>query len=212
MLRIGLIYFTIICAQLPHLSWAQSFTPSVQAGITASQISGDGAYGFVQFGGIAGGSINYNWGADWSVNFGIRANQKGARIYKSSSSINTYRLRVNYIETPLSLKYAYKSFRFSVAPVFGVKINQRERTQFGEVDNPRIFKDTEWSAQFSIQYVFKEPWSIKLSYQNSLTPVRNHKIDQAYPPSNFVLGEFHQKLLNKGQYFSALSIAAIYNF
>ncbi|MGM0479126.1 MAG: porin family protein [Bacteroidota bacterium] len=202
----------ISCAQFPTVSWAQSFTPALRAGITAGQISGDGAYGFVQFGGVAGGSVTYNWNADWSVRFGIRANQKGARIYKTKNSINTYRLRVNYIETPLSLKYAHKSFRFSVAPVFGVKINQRERTQYGDIEDPRTFDTFEWSAQFGVEYIFKAPWSIQLSYQNSLVPVRAHKINQAYPPANFVLGEFHQKLLNKGQYFSSLSLALVYTF
>ena len=191
---------------------AQKFEARVSAGLTSSQISGDGAYGFVQFGVMTGAEVTYHFNNNWRSLFGIRFNQKGSRVYKSKNSIDTYRLRVNYIETPLLLSYNFDRLSVGLGPVLGVKINQRERTQFGEIDDPRVFDPFELGFEFNVDYVLKEKWNLRLLYQNSLLAVRDHQVDQAYPPALFVLGTWHQKMLNQGQYFTSLSLVLTYQF
>ena len=202
---LGLIFFiTIFTAS------AQRFEARVVGGLTSSQISGDGAYGFVQFGAMAGGEVSYNLKDSWSMIFGLRFNQKGSRIYKSNNNVNTYRLRVNYIEAPLLINFSIDQFSIGAGPVLGVKINQRERTQFGEIDDPRIFDPIELGAEFNIGYELRDRLSLRLLYQNSIVSVRDHKVDQAFPPALFVLGTWHQNMLNQGQYFTSLSLVLSY--
>jgi hypothetical protein len=193
-------------------SFGQQFTSSVNAGITSSQVSGDAAYGFVQFGVMLGGEVQYNFNPDWSLSFGIRFNQKGSRIYKTNNSVATYRLRVNYIEAPLMVHYKMQALSFGLGPILGIKINQRERTQFGVEENPREFNQLELGMEVNGRYEITARLSLCLLYQNSILPVRDHLIDQAFQPSNFVLGEWHQQWLNEGQFFSSLSLLVIYRF
>lgn len=202
----------VVVAVVFNFAFAQQFSARVNGGLTSSQISGDGAYGFVQFGAMIGGEVGLSFNDDWSSSFGIRFNQKGSRIYKSNNSINTYRLRVNFIEAPLLLQYSLDELTFSAGPVLGVMINQKERTQFGEIENPREFYPFELGFEFNIGYKIKETLSLKLLYQNSILAVRDHPIDQAYPPANFVLGSLHQKMLDQGQYFTSLSLVVFYEF
>lgn len=189
---------------------AQKFEGRIGAGLTASQISGDGAYGFVQFGAMAGGEVSYVFNNEWKGVFGLRFNQKGSRIYKSKNSVDTYRLRVNYIEAPILARYTFEKLSLGVGPVLGVKINQRERTQFGEIEDPRVFDPLELGLEFNVDYQLKEKWNVRLLYQNSVLAVRDHQVDQAFPPALFVLGTWHQKMLNQGQYFTSLSIVLTY--
>jgi len=191
-------------------SYGQQFTSRLNAGITSSQVSGDAAYGFVQFGLMLGGEVQYNFNPDWSLSFGIRFNQKGSRIYKTNNSIDTYRLRVNYIEAPLLAHYKLDALSFGLGPVLGVKLNQRERTQFGVEDDPRAFDFLEWGMEGHVRYEITNRSSLGLLYQNSIFPVREHLIDQAFQPANFVLGEWHQQWLNEGQFFSSLSLVLLY--
>lgn len=191
---------------------AQRFGIKVNGGVTSSQVSGDGAYGFVQFGIMAGGEVAYEFNDHWKSSFGLRFNQKGSRVYKSKNSIDTYRLRVNYVEAPLLLSYCFDKLSISAGPVLGVKINQRERTQYGEIEDPRIFDPFELGVEFHLNYQIKERWSVRLLYQNSVLAVRDHPVDQAYPPALFVLGTLHQKMLNRGQYFTSLSLVVCYAF
>lgn len=191
---------------------AQRFTAKVNAGLTSSQISGDGAYGFGQFGALAGGEVAYIFSDEWKASFGIRYNQKGSRIYKTKTSINTYRLRVNYIEVPVLVHYSLEDFSFGAGPVLGVTVNQKERTQFGLIDDSRKFDPLELGLEVNIGYRIDSKWSVRLIYQNSILAVRDHPIDQAYPPANFVLGSFHQKMLDQGQYFTSLSLMLSYSF
>lgn len=189
---------------------SQTFTGNLIGGISSSQISGDGTEGFVQFGVYAGVGAEATINDTWSLHGNLLFNQKGARIYKSSSSINTYRLRVNYIELPILLDYKYRKFSGQLGPYLGVKINQKEQTQYGVIENPREFKRFDFGIQAQLSYQLKERIKLSLAFQNSILPVRAHDSQMAYSPSNFVLGDYHQELLDKGQYFTTLMLYLSY--
>lgn len=189
---------------------AQTFSGNLIGGISSSQASGDGTEGFVQFGVYAGIGAEATINEEWSLHANLMFNQKGARVYKSSNSIKTYRLRVNYVELPILLDYKYQKFSGQFGPYLGVKINQKERTEFGVVENPRQFELFDVGIQAQISYQLKERFKLSLAFQNSILPVRPHASQLAYPPSNFVLGEWHQKQLDKGQYFTTLMLFLSY--
>lgn len=200
----------ILVAQLYSYSWAQVFSGKLVGGISSSQISGDGAEGYLQFGFYAGIGAEAKINDTWSLQSSLMFNQKGARVYKTSNNFNTYRLRVNYIEVPILLDYNYGKFSGQIGPYLGVKLNQKERTQFGITDNPRQFNPFDFGVQAQLSYQLKERIELSLAFQNSMLPVRAHSTQMAYPPSNLVIGEFHQKLLDKGQYFTTLMLFVSY--
>lgn len=191
-------------------SKAQTFSGNLIGGISSGQTSGDGAAGYRQFGLYAGVGAEARISEKWRLHGNLMFNQKGSRVYKSKNSVNTYRLRVNYVELPILLDYKYLKFSGQIGPYLGVKINQKERTQFGVIENPRPFETFDIGIQAQISYQLKERFKLSLAFQNSLLPVRPHPSQLAYPPSNFVLGEWHQKQLDKGQYFTTLMLFLSY--
>lgn len=205
-----IILLLILAAQLCSYSWAQVFSGNLIGGISSSQISGDGTEGFVQFGAYAGVGAEATINEAWALHGNLLFNQKGARVYKSSNSIKTYRLRVNYIEVPILLDYKYQKFSGQLGPYLGVKINQKEQTEFGVTENPREFELFDFGIQAQLSYQIKERIKLSLAFQNSILPVRAHDSQMAYSPSNFVLGDFHQELLDKGQYFTTLMLLVSY--
>ncbi|WP_107040157.1 porin family protein [Brumimicrobium mesophilum] len=202
-LLLGLTFLT------PNL-FSQKFSLGIIGGLTSSQISGDGIYGFAQFGGIAGADVNYPFNETWSATFGLQFNQKGARNYQSQSVYSPYRLRVNYVEAPLVLNYHFNKFKFNAGLYLGVKVNQNERNSFGLTEPYREFKSLDIGLQLGVNYEIKENWQLELRFQNSIFPVRDHILNQAFPPALFIVGDWHQKYLNKGQFFTSLSLTLRY--
>jgi hypothetical protein len=198
--------FIVLCMN----SAAQTFKGNLIGGISSSQASGDGTAGFVQFGVYAGIGVEARINDVWSLHGNLMFNQKGSRVYKTKNNFNTYRLRVNYIEVPVLLDYRYQKFSAQLGPYLGVKINQKEQTQYGVIENPRAFKPFDFGIQAQISCQLKERIKLSLAFQNSILPARAHESQLAYPPSNFVLGEWHQKILDKGQYFTTLMLFLSY--
>ena len=199
-----LLFLCILLSTTNSIS--QNFTLGIIGGITSSQISGDGIHGFAQFGAIAGADVNYRINEDWSGSFGLQFNQKGARNYQSKTVYSAYRLRVNYVEAPLVLNYHINKLQINAGFYLGVKVNQKEGNSFGPVDPVREFRPLDFGFQLGVNYEIKENWQVELRFQNSIVPVRAHKLNQVYPPALFVLGDWHQDYLKKGQFHTSLSL------
>lgn len=206
--------FLLLVSILLYFFFSQGqerFQGYLNLGTSASQISGDDSHGFAQFGIYTGASIEYKLNDPWFLATGLFFNQKGARRYQSIGAVSTYRLRVNYIDVPFLTGYQFQDFKFTFGPAMNVKINQRERTEYGETENPRIFDPLEIAIQGGASYQFMNKWTLNLSYQNSILPVREHS-PTYYSSSvnNTLLEEWHQNLINKGQYFSLFSLFVSY--
>ncbi|HZH86279.1 MAG TPA: porin family protein [Brumimicrobium sp.] len=205
-----IILLFLSCFISVQQSYGQKFSLGIIGGATSSQISGDGFYGFAQFGAIAGADVNYQINADWSAVFGLQFNQKGARTYQSKKTSIIYKLRVNYIEAPITINYKFNKVQLSAGLYLGVKTNQEESTSFGPIDPVHPFKTFDFGGQLGINYAITDDWQIEFRFQNSLLPVRDHKGPQAYSPALFILGDWHQNMLNKGQYYTSLSLILRY--
>lgn len=200
------LVFILFVGCLSLNSFAQKFSLGIIGGVSSSQISGDGIHGFAQFGAIVGADVKYTFNERWSASMGLQFNQKGARNYKSETVYSAYRLRVNYIEAPVVVNYHLNKLQFSAGFYLGVKTNQKERNSFGPVDPIRAFKPFDFGVQLGVSYAIKENWQVELRFQNSILPVRDHLADQVYPPNWLVIGDWHQKILDKGQYYTSLSL------
>lgn len=210
MIRKYFLLLSILPFIHPLSSIGQQFNLEIIGGVTSSQISGDGFYGFAQFGAIAGADVNYKINDDWSSSFGLQFNQKGARTYTSEKSSIIYRLRVNYVEAPINLNYHFNKVSIRAGFYLGVKINQKERTSFGPIDPVRPFNTFDFGGQLGINYAITDNWQVELRFQNSLIPVREHLGPQAFSPALFLMGDWHQSMLNEGQYYTSLSLVLRY--
>ena len=186
-----------------------TFKGFVTAGITTSQISGDGFYGFGQFGAYAGVGVRTDISDVLSISGQLAFNQKGARKYQNND-FTTYRLRANYIEVPILIHYNIEKWSIGSGLGFNYRINHRERSMFGDILPEREFKAFELAFHFGVDYQLNEQFTIGIGSQNSILPVRDHSSTQVFPPNNLILGDWHNKLLNKGQYFTSLQLKITY--
>lgn len=187
-----------------------AFTFETAIGLNASQISGDGTHSFAQFGAQFGGMLTYQKSERFQYTGGLLFSQKGARKYQSADNISTYRLRTNYVDVPIELQYRFKDFYFTIGPSFNFLVNHKERTNFGPTETEREFKFFELSGQGGVGYQIKEKWNIRLNYQNSILPVRDHDGEFFFPPTNSVIVETYHKLYNFGQYHSLFTLQLRY--
>lgn len=206
------INFLLVLLFIAEMSNSQRmFQGFAEVGMTTSQISGDGFYGFGQFGGYAGLGLRSPLSEKWTISGRLALNQKGARKYQNAD-FTTYRLRVNYVEIPLLLHYSFQQWVLGSGLGVNYRINHRERSMFGDITPERIFKQAEFSFHFMIEYALNENFHLGIGYQNSLLPVRDHASTQVFPPNNFFLGDWHNNLLNEGQYFTSLQLRGTYFF
>lgn len=189
----------------------RTFHGFASAGFSSSQISGDGFYGFGQFGMCAGIGVRTDISDVLRLSGQLAFNQKGARKYQNND-FTTYRLRANYIEVPILIHYNIEKWSIGSGFGFNYRLNHRERSMFGNISPDREFKAFELAFHFGVDYQLNEQLSLGIGYQNSVIPVRDHSSTQVFPPNNFILGDWHNKLLNKGQYFSSLQLKMTYFF
>ena len=209
------INWIILCLisilNISMLSSQRTFDLDVLAGVTASQISGDGATGFNQFGFQAGVLLNTSLSERSEIASGLLWNQKGARTQPSMQNLVTYHLRANYIEVPVLFRYRYKSYFVEVGPTFNFLARVKERTSF-ETITDRPFRLFELAGVGSVGYQINEKLVIAAQFQNSILPVRPHLNDFTIPPGNEIIGDWHNRLYELGQYFTSINLHARFRF
>lgn len=172
------------------------FNVGFSAGLTSSQVSGDGIFGFEQFGLRAGGFSSYNFTEDWGLSIGIFYNQKGSRKWPSKNDPYEYRLRIHYIDVPLLAQYQFKKFLFQLGPSVNTYVGHKEQDLYGPIYANREFKRFELSIDALINYYFGQHFWVGLHFSNSLTPIRPHIAGQTY---KWNLGQYNTLLsLNIG--------------
>ncbi len=210
------VLFYVSMTSVNYMHAQRTYDSDVVVGITASQISGDGLSGFEQFGFHFGGLVNTSLGDQWDLHTGLIWNQKGSRSYKSDDNIIVYRLRANYLEVPVLFRVNLEIARFEIdyffaeiGPTFNFLTNYRERTSAETISN-RPFRPFELAGVASFGFHLLDDLSLVLQLQNSILPVRPHLVGMSLPPSNFVIGDWHNRLYELGQYFTSLSLQIRY--
>lgn len=201
-----------IALQCHILSGQKLFNAGIDIGATSSQISGDGFYGFGQFGLTGSAFTTIRWDDHWKTTLQIGWNAKGARKYLSTNNNVAYRLRANYIDIPIWMEYRYKSWQFFAGPSFNVHVNHKELINNVDAFPERNFKPLELALSGGISYSINDHWMVRGIFANSIAPVRDHLNPNSYPNPKLVLGNFHRSILNKGQYFTSISIKITYFF
>jgi hypothetical protein len=194
-----LTIFTILA--IPFISHSQSFDAGLKAGLVSSQISGDNATGFHQFGFTAGAFVIYPFSDQMSGKMEMIFIQKGSRknMRPEKGDFYFYYLRLNYIEVPLLFRYHHNQFIFEAGPSFGYLISSLEEDENGPLPIQRPFNKFELSGNIGVTYTLNPRFDINWRYNTSIMPVREHMSG----------GRFW---FNRGQMNEAMTITFLYYF
>lgn len=189
---------------------AQTFKSGLLAGLSGSQIEGDGYGGYNKLGFIVGGFTNTDLNEKWSTQFEIYYITKGSfKAAKPSKGIyNKFYLNMNYIEVPIALRYKYNKFMFEIGPYLAKFLSLKFEDEFGERKQPFInypVKSFDFGGFVGINYNISEKLMFNLRSKNSLIPFRDFKsADQQIGILN--------KLFNNGWYHVDINFTIRYQF
>lgn len=175
--------FVILFVKLliPVISVSQGFNGGLLAGMTATQVDGDGYGGYNRAGLIGGVWIDRNFSPEITIRTELKYIQKGSyRRFKDETggTIGFYSLRLNYIEMPLLIEY---HFREDITPFaglsFGFLWKALEKNADGPYDNEFVdkFRKLEIAGNAGVTYNVNTSFSICVVYSYSAFPVRPHK-------------------------------------
>jgi hypothetical protein len=180
---------------------AQKFSGEILGGAVGSQVSGDQLSGFNKAGIIAGGGVRTGLGENTSLGFRILYFQKGSRKPSKldQGDPSYYRLRLNYIEVPVLLRFGLiKNFYAEAGISAGYLISSSEEDEDGELPLRKPFEKIDLSGALLLGYPVAKSIDFQLGIWQNILPVRSHGGNTVYR-------------LNRGQYNTALTFTLLYS-
>ena len=172
----------IICIR----SHAQSFDGGLTAGVTTSQINGDGYAGYHQIGWTAGvfGRILIDGPSSWQMElkyslFGAHSDAK-----ELDYGLNPMSIRLHYVELPLMFRYGLSNLRINGKSLDFITLEMGlsgdfliRGTQSANYEN--AFDNSAWlffsvTGNVGMQFDLNNNLGINIRSMNSLTPCRLH--------------------------------------
>ncbi|HRN41293.1 MAG TPA: porin family protein [Vicingus sp.] len=188
--------------------YGQVFKVGLLAGLSGSQVEGDGYGGYNKLGFIVGGFTNIEHSEKFSTQLDMYFINKGSQKNPKTSEgdVDAFKLNINYVEMPFALRYHYKKFIVEAGLYYSVFLNYSMSDEFGEVtDEPFPFKKYDFGGFLGLNYKINEHIIFNLRSKNSFVPVRDFQnLDQQIGILN--------KLLNRGWYNLDLNFTLRYQF
>lgn len=188
--------------------YAQVFRVGLIAGISGSQVEGDGYGGYNKLGFIVGGFTNVEHSEKFSTQLDMYFINKGSQKNPNTSQgdVDAFNLNLNYIEMPFALRYHYKKIMFETGLYYSAFLNYTMSDEFGDLtDQPFPFKKYDFGGFFGLNYKINEHFIFNLRSKNSLFPIRDFQnFDQQ-------IGILNQ-LFNRGWYNLDLNFTLRYQF
>lgn len=186
-------------------SFAQRFDGYIEGGISTSQVSGDALSGFDKAGFMVGVGVVTSISKNNKTMMGMeiydiqKGSRKPSRLDKGDPAF--YRLRLNYVEIPLYLKYAASDhFQFFIGGALGVLTGSTEENENGKVAYQVPFNKFDASATVGLEYLLSADWRIGIRLIQSVTPIRDFSGNAPYT------------YFNNGQYNNVVAFAVSYLF
>lgn len=156
--------------------WAHSqtleFNAGLNAGISATQIHGDGYGGYnkagLKIGGISSLKLSEKFGAQFEINF----IQKGSVSPNKPDKGQIYRrIDLNYIEIPFLIRYPYKKLVFEGGLSYAQLLNSYQQDIFGEMQLIGPFHKYEVAFNIGVNYKIFKRFYMNWRYSQSITPI-----------------------------------------
>lgn len=194
-----ILLLTLLCISVNSVT-AQRFKAELFAGVAGTQLSGDNLSGFNRAGAYAGAGIRTDLNKSMSIGFRAGIFQKGSqsRVRSDGPDSAYYRLRINYLEFPLCLRYTLRPALYvELGPSLGVYLNSREEDANGILPETRSFYRYDLSAVGILGYVLGKKTDLQFGYWQSIAPIRPHQSGAVFR-------------LNRGQYSSSITFSLLY--
>lgn len=212
----GIGLFILLGMLCTHgVSHAQNFGGGVNAGVAASEVSGDRAGGPDKLGWYAGVFTYLPFSENSRLQLEISYVQKGSRalrIGEASSFIRDYKLNLHYIEVPLvfqmdfapliRLPYVERltaEFGFSGSTVVGHREKEDGKDISTATAEQKPFRMAELNVLTGLYYPVSEKLSFHLRFSQGITPFRSHQGGSA-------------TWYNRGQYHTVWTFGLTYFF
>lgn len=178
-------------------------------GINACQIHGDSYSGYDKAGLFGGIAVNARLTKKTSIEAGFYFSQKGARHNQNpeKNDYSFYRVNLNYIDLPLSLKYYLnKDYFITLGPSVAYLADYREETELGDWTGVYPFEKFEYGVNFGIGKKIKEKFFVEVRTSNSFAPIRSYGViaNQVFYPNAVA------RFFNKGLYNNVLTFFLSY--
>lgn len=198
--------FVFVCLT----STAQVFKVGLIAGLSGSQIEGDGYAGYKKLGFITGGFVNTDLSETWSTQMEMYFINKGSfkAAQPDKGDYKKFSLNLNYIEVPIALQYKYQQFKFEIGPYLAKFLNAKFEDEFGERKNPfgnYPIRSFDFGGFVGINFALTENLIFNLRSKNSLIPFRDF---QSFDQQIGILN----KLFNNGWYNLDINFTIRYQF
>jgi Outer membrane protein beta-barrel domain len=158
-----LAFFTTVL-----LSNAQQF--GLKTGVNITNLKGDDAEGYEALARFYGGAfVQLNLNRELSFQPEVLYSAQGG---KYEAGATTYRLRLNYLNIPLLIKYTSSSGFFgATGPQVGFLIGSKVKTGDITVDAEDTFESTDVSWAFGLGYMFNGQVGLEGRYNLGLTKI-----------------------------------------
>ena len=204
--KIVLISFSILLITFfgrYNAATAQEFKAGIQAGMTATQVTGDALAGFNKAGLFAGLTVRRKMGSfgygQMEINFIQKGSRKNAKPDKGI--YDSYLLRLNYVEVPVSYRYMfYKKMGVDMGLKFAYLINAREFDENGEipdeVEKPG-FNKFDISVFAGLVYKVNKNFNFVIRYAYSIKSFRPKPVSSY---THYSDGQFNETICTAFQY------------
>lgn len=171
------VLFAAIILMIALSSKSQSgFNGEIHFGGITSQVDGDNYGGFNKFGYHIGflTSKSINTKLDWYL--GLQWATKGS--FKPSEPdkgiFNIYRIKLNYAQVPIGVRYFYKKINLEGGLTLGVLTSSYEEDQIGEINPTTLnYNPFELAYTLGLSYPITDKFNIGLWQSRSILPIAN---------------------------------------
>lgn len=175
MIRLLIVGLLVLSAQI---SFAQGFGGGISAGISTSQIIGDGIHGFHKVGFYGGGFTDFRFTKKSALQFELNFIQKGSRQTPTAKNGNVKLLwNFNYVELPIVYRwYGIKNMNIEIGPQLAYMISNYREDPAGEVINDPIpYRPLDLSVTAGLSYYFlkSKKLEVNVRYATSILSVQS---------------------------------------
>jgi hypothetical protein len=171
----GVLLFLFL---IPSFLFGQAFGGGLYAGISTSQVSGDGIVGFNKAGAWGGAFTDYRFTPRSTLQFELSFIQKGSRQAGTVKNNNVFILyNHNMLEIPVLYRwYGIKNMSIEMGLQAGFLLSSVEKgTLLIETRNSSAYRKGELSGAFGLSYFFwKGKIEVNARYSNSILTMRKN--------------------------------------
>lgn len=164
---------------LPSLSFGQGFGGGLYAGISTSQVTGDGIGGFNKVGAWGGAFTDYRFTPRSTLQLEVSLIQKGSRQAPTVKNDGIlYVHNQNILEIPVLYRwYGIKNMSIELGLQAGVILSTVERgNTIPTTKNNPLFRPAEFSGAAGLSYYFlKNKLEVNARYSNSILSLKGQR-------------------------------------